>query len=134
MVARNVLVETGGVGVYAPGLSNLRATKRGEQDKSPKKFESSESGRERGIAVNWSNASKASQSIGAHFGRIRAAISFGERDAQNERFRDWLLVLLRPAFQQLLFKSCIYSSIQVNRRNPYDPRLALYKQGPALNV
>ena len=66
VVARNVPVETGGERIYLPRRGNLKATKRGEQDKSPKKFESSESGRERGIDVNWSNVSRVSQSIGAY--------------------------------------------------------------------
>ena len=56
-MARSVLVETGGV--YSPGRGNLKAAKRGEQDKSAEKFESNESGRERGIAL-------VSQSIGAY--------------------------------------------------------------------
>ena len=47
-MARNVLVETGGVRVYTPGRSNLGAAKRGERDKSSARSESSESGRERG--------------------------------------------------------------------------------------
>ena len=35
VVARNVLVQTGGVGAYSPGRGNLKAVKGGERDKIP---------------------------------------------------------------------------------------------------
>src|SRR5580704_15816486 len=57
---------------YSPGRGNLKAAKRGEQDKSSGKSELSESGRERGIVANCSNGSKASRSIAAYFCRSYA--------------------------------------------------------------
>ena len=68
-MARNVLVETGGVRIYTPGRGNLKAAKRGERDKSSAKSESSESGRERGVAVNCSNGSKALRCVTRFFKR-----------------------------------------------------------------
>jgi len=63
LVARNVLVETGGERAYSPGRGNLKAAKRGERGKSSARSESSESGSERGIGVNYSKDSKTARSI-----------------------------------------------------------------------
>ena len=53
-MARNVLVETGGVRYHTPGRSNLVAVKEGEDVKS---YETSSSGSEGELelTVNWCN-------------------------------------------------------------------------------
>src|ERR1700722_10719107 len=71
-VARSVLVETGGEGAYSPGRGNLKAAKRGERDKSSARSESSESGSERGVGVNYPKDSKTSRSIAVQFCRSEA--------------------------------------------------------------
>jgi hypothetical protein len=48
---------------YSPGRGNLKAAKRGERDKSSAGSESSESGSEHGVGVNYSKDSKTSRSI-----------------------------------------------------------------------
>jgi hypothetical protein len=49
--------------------SSLKAAKRGERDKSSARSESSESGCEHGIAVNYWKDSKTSRSIAVYFSR-----------------------------------------------------------------
>ena len=66
-MARNVLVETGGVRAYTPGRSNLGAAKRGERDKSSAKSESSELGSECGATLNCSKGFKDLRSIEVYF-------------------------------------------------------------------
>ena len=72
LVARNVLVETGGERAYSPGRGNLKAAKRGERDKSSARPESSESESEHGVGVKYSKDCTTSRSIAVQFCRSEA--------------------------------------------------------------
>lgn len=113
VVARNVPVETGG------RENLLAATRQSQSDEKRRAGQVAYEVSIERIGTRTRDSRELVERFSEHwgvFGRIRAAVSFGERDAQNKRFRHWLIVLLRPEFQQVLFKSCIYSSLQLTSK------------------